>query len=113
MRSTVEGELWTVTDEIREGGDSRFSKRVGKQVSDLATLGFGAPLFEGERPPDLGSRWVPKRRLGAPASGPRTPLRAKEAVTRPAPSIHELAEGHRRQVKKHRESGGSDQTTRN
>ncbi len=92
-----------MTDELREAVISRF-KRVGKQVSDLATLEV-----------ELARSAIP----GSATDGGRgdarlkgVTLRAKEASPDMLHSIHELAEDIRRQVKKHREKRRMRQRTR-
>jgi putative sigma-54 modulation protein len=84
-----------VTDELREAVIQRFA-RVGKQVSELATL--EVELFE-EKNPRIADRNVAEATLGLKG----VTLRAKEASPDMLHSIHEMAEDIRRQVKKHRE----------
>ena len=95
MRIDVRGVNVEVNDELREAVTSRF-KRVGKQVSSLATL--EVELRE-ERNPRIRDSMVAEATLRLKG---RT-LRAKEASPEMLHSIHELAEDIRRQVKKHRE----------
>ncbi len=95
MRIDVRGVNVEVNAELREAVTSRF-KRVGKQVSSLATL--EVELRE-ERNPRIRDSMVAEATLRLKG---RT-LRAKEASPEMLHSIHELAEDIRRQVKKHRE----------
>jgi putative sigma-54 modulation protein len=84
-----------VTDELREAVIQRFA-RVGKQVSELATL--EVELCE-EKNPRIADRMVAEATLRLKG----ITLRAKEASPDMLHSIHEMAEDIRRQVKKHRE----------
>jgi putative sigma-54 modulation protein len=95
MRIEVRGRNVEVTDELREHVVKRF-RRVGKQVSDLATL--DVEVYE-ERNPSISDRQVAEATLYLKGAT----LRAKEASPEIAHTIHELAEDIRRQVKKHRE----------
>ena len=88
MRIDVRGVNLEVTDELREAVVSRF-RRVGKQVSDLATL-------------DIELREELKG----------VTLRATESSPEMLHSIHELAEDIRRQVKRHREKRRKRHQTR-
>jgi putative sigma-54 modulation protein len=104
VRIDVRGRNVEVTDEIREAIVSRF-KRVGKQVSELATLEI--ELLE-ERNPRIKDREVAEATLHLK----RVTLRAREASPDMLHSIHELAEDIRRQVKKHREKRRARERTR-
>ena len=104
MRIEVRGKNVEVTDELREAVIQRFA-RVGKQVSELATL--EVELFE-ERNPRIADRMVAEATLGLKG----VTLRAKEASPDMLHSIHEMAEDIRRQVKKHREKRRKRQRTR-
>jgi len=84
-----------VTDELREQVTKRF-QRVGKQVSELATL--DVELSE-ERNPAIADSHIAEATLRLKG----VTLRAREASPEMMHSIHELAEDIRRQVKKHRE----------
>lgn len=95
MRIEIRGVNVEVNDELREAVTSRFA-RVGKQVSDLATLDI--ELRE-ERNPRIADKMVAEATLRLKGKT----LRAKEAYPEMLHSIHELAEDIRRQVKKHRE----------
>jgi putative sigma-54 modulation protein len=95
VRIEVRGKNVEVTDELREAVTQRF-ERIGKQVSEFATL--DVELFE-EKNPRIADRMVAEATLGLKG----VTLRAKEASPDMLHSIHELAEDIRRQVKKHRE----------
>jgi putative sigma-54 modulation protein len=84
-----------VTDELREAVIQRFA-RVGKQVSELATL--EVELCE-EKNPRIADSEVAEATIHLKG----VTLRAKEASPDMLHSIHEIAEDIRRQVKKHRE----------
>jgi putative sigma-54 modulation protein len=104
VRIEVRGKNVEITDEVREAVIQRFA-RVGKQVSDLATLDI--ELSE-EKNPRIADRMVAEATLGLKG----VTLRAKEASPDMLHSIHELAEDIRRQVKKHRDKRRKRQTTR-
>lgn len=84
-----------VTDELRGHVTKRF-RRVGKQVSELATL--DVEVYE-EPNPSIEDSQVAEATLRLKG----VTLRAREATPEMAHTIHELAEDIRRQVKKHRE----------
>jgi ribosome hibernation promoting factor len=104
VRIEVRGKHVEVTEELREAVIQRF-QRVGKQVSDLATL--DVELCE-EKNPRISDRMVAEATLRLKG----VTLRAKEASPDMLHSIHELAEDMRRQVKKHREKRRKRQRTR-
>jgi putative sigma-54 modulation protein len=104
VRIEVRGRNVEVTDELREVVIQRFA-RVGKQVSELATL--EVELFE-EKNPRIADRNVAEATLQLKG----VTLRAKEASPDMLHSIHEMAEDIRRQVKKHREKRRKRQRTR-
>jgi putative sigma-54 modulation protein len=104
VRIDVRGRNVEVTEELREAVISRF-RRVGNQVSELATLEI--ELSE-ERNPRIKDRMVAEATLGLKG----ITLRAKEASPDMLHTIHELAEDVRRQVKKHREKRRKRQRTR-
>jgi putative sigma-54 modulation protein len=104
VRIDVRGRNVEVTDEVREAVISRF-KRVGKQVSELATL--EVELSE-ERNPRIKDKEVAEATLYLKG----VTLRAKECSPDMLHSIHELAEDIRRQVKKHREKRRARERTR-
>lgn len=95
MRIEIRGRNVELTDELREHIRKRF-QRVGRQVSDLATL--DVELSE-ERNPSIADRQVAEATLRLKG----ITLRAREATPEMTHTIHELAEDIRRQVKKHRE----------
>src|SRR3954449_7596634 len=104
MRIEVRGRNVEVTDEIRQAVIQRF-QRVGKQVSEFATL--EVELCE-EKNPRIADKMVAEATLGLKG----VTLRAKEASPDMLHSIHELAEDVRRQVKKHREKRRKRHRTR-
>jgi putative sigma-54 modulation protein len=104
VRIEVRGRNVEVTDELREAVVQRFA-RVGKQVSDLATL--EVELTE-ERNPRISDRMVAEGTLHLKG----VTVRAREASPDMLHSIHELAEDIRRQVKKHRDKRRKRQRTR-
>jgi len=95
MRIEIRGRNVEVTDELREHVLKRF-RRIGKQVSELATL--DVELYE-ERNPAIADSQVADATLRLKG----TTVRASESSPSMAHTIHELAEDVRRQVKKHRE----------
>ena len=104
MRIEVHGKNVEVTDELCEAVIQRF-QRVGKQVSELATL--EVELLE-EKNPRIADREVAEATLQLKG----VTLRAKEASPDMLHSIHEMAEDIRRQVKKHRDKRRKRQRTR-
>lgn len=104
MRIEVRGKNVEVTDELRQAVIQRF-ERVGKQVSEFATL--DVELCE-ERNPRISDRMVAEATMGLKG----VTLRAREASPDMLHTIHELAENIRRQVKKHREKRRKRQRTR-
>ncbi|HWO16675.1 MAG TPA: ribosome-associated translation inhibitor RaiA [Solirubrobacterales bacterium] len=95
MRIEVRGRNVEITDELRGHVIKRF-RRVGRQVSELATL--DVEIYE-ERNPSIADSQVAEATLRLKG----VTLRAKEASPEMAHTIHHLAEDIRRQVKKHRE----------
>jgi putative sigma-54 modulation protein len=95
VRIDVRGRNTEVTDELRSHVEKRFA-RIGRQVSDLATL--DVELSE-ERNPSNPDRMVAEATLQLKG----VTLRAREASPEMLHSIHALAEDIRRQVKRHRE----------
>jgi putative sigma-54 modulation protein len=96
MRIEVRGRNGVeIDDELREHVMKRF-QRVGRQVSELATLDV---VVSEERNPSIADSQVAEATLRVKG----TTLHAKEASPEMAHTIHELAEDIRRQVKKHRE----------
>jgi len=104
MRIEVRGRNVEVDDELREHVIKRF-RRVGKQVSELATL--DVKLWE-ERNPAIADSQVAEATLRLKG----VTLHAKEASPEMAHTVHELAEDIRRQVKKHREKRRKRRRTR-
>lgn len=104
MRIEVRGRNVEVTEELHDAVVSRF-RRVGKQVSELATL--DVELRE-ERNPSITDKYVAQATLALKG----VTLRAEEATPEMLHSIHELAEDIRRQVKKHREKRRARERTR-
>lgn len=104
MRIEVRGRNVEVDDELREHVHKRFS-RVGRQVSELATL--DVTLSE-ERNPAIADNQVAEATLRLKG----VTLHAKEASPEMAHTVHELAEDIRRQVKKHREKRRKRSRTR-
>ena len=95
MRIEVRGRNTEVTDELREAVRKRFA-RIGRQVSELATL--DVELSE-ERNPAVADSQIAEATLHVKG----VTLRAREASPEMLHSIHEVAEDLRRQVKRHRE----------
>ena len=95
MRIEIRGRNVDVDEELREHVIKRF-RRVGKQVSNLATL--DVEIYE-ERNPSIADSQVAQATLRLKG----VTLRAHEASPQMSHTIHELAEDIRRQVKKHRE----------
>jgi putative sigma-54 modulation protein len=104
VRIELQGRKVELTDELREQVTQRF-KRVGKQVSDLATL--EVTLAE-ERNPSIVEKYVVDATLHLKG----VTLRAHEATPEMVHSIHEAAEDIRRQVKRHREKRRKRSQTR-
>jgi putative sigma-54 modulation protein len=104
MRIEIRGRNVEVDDELREHVFKRF-RRVGNQVSELATL--DVELFE-ERNPSIADNQVAEATLRLKG----VTLRAHEASPQMSHTIHELAEDIRRQVKKHREKRRKRSQTR-
>jgi putative sigma-54 modulation protein len=104
MRIEIRGRNVEMTDELREHVEKRFD-RVGKQVSELATL--EVELSE-ERNPSIADSQVAEATLRLKGKT----LHAREASPEMAHTIHELAEDMRRQVKRHREKRRKRSQTR-
>jgi putative sigma-54 modulation protein len=104
MRIEVRGRHVEVDDELRELVQKRF-RRVGKQVSELATLDV---IVWEERNPAIADRQVAEATLRLKG----VTLHAKEASPEMTHTIHELAEDIRRQVKRHREKRRKRSRTR-
>lgn len=95
MRIEIRGRNVEIDDELRGHVIKRF-RRVGRQVSELATL--DVEIYE-ERNPSIADCHVAEATLRLKG----VTLRAREASPDIGHTIHELAEDIRRQVKKHRE----------
>lgn len=95
MRIEVRGRNVDVDEELRDHVLKRF-RRVGRQVSELATL--DVTVWE-ERNPAIADSQVAEATLRLKG----VTLHAKECSPEMSRSVHELAEDIRRQVKKHRE----------
>jgi putative sigma-54 modulation protein len=95
MRIEVRGRNVEIDDELREHVMKRFG-RVGRQVSELATL--DVTLWE-ERNPAIADSQVAEATLRLKG----ITLHAKEAAPEMSHAIHELAQDVQRQVKKHRD----------
>lgn len=104
MRIEVRGRNTEVTDQLRADVAKRFA-RVGRQVSELATLEI--ELRE-ERNPAISDRQVAEATLRLKG----TTLRAHEASPEMLHSIHAVADDIRRQVKRHREKRRKRSQTR-
>jgi putative sigma-54 modulation protein len=104
MRIEIRGRNVEVTDELRSHVTKRF-RRVGRQVSELATLDI--EIYE-ERNPSIEDSHVAEATLRLKG----VTLRAREASPEMVHTIHALAEDIRRQVKKHREKRRKRQRTR-
>jgi ribosome hibernation promoting factor len=94
MRIEVRGRNVEVDEELREHVLKRF-RRVGRQVSELATLEV---IVSEERNPAIADSQIAEATLRLK----RVTLHAKEASPEMAHTIHELAQDVHRQVKKHR-----------
>lgn len=104
MRIEIRGRNVEVDDELRQHVLKRF-RRVGKQVSPLATL--DVELSE-ERNPSIPDNQVAEATLRLKG----VTLRASEASPDMGHTIHELSEDIRRQVKRHREKRRKRRQTR-
>jgi putative sigma-54 modulation protein len=104
MRIEVRGRNVEIDEELREHVFKRF-RRVGRQVSELATL--DVTIWE-ERNPAIADSQVAEATLRLKG----VTLHAKECSPEMAHTIHELAEDIRRQVKKHREKRRKRRQTR-
>src|SRR5215208_7821107 len=104
MRIEIRGRNVDVDDELREHVIKRF-RRVGKQVSGLATL--DVEIYE-ERNPSIADSQVAEATLRLKG----VTLRAHEASPEMHRTIHELSDDMRRQVKRHREKRRKRSQTR-
>jgi putative sigma-54 modulation protein len=104
MRIEIRGRNVEVDEEMRGQVFKRF-RRVGQQVSELATL--DVELAE-ERNPSITDSQVAEATLRLKG----VTLRAHEASPEMTHTIHKLAEDIRRQVKKHRDMRRKRRQTR-
>jgi putative sigma-54 modulation protein len=104
VRIEVRGRNVEVTEELRDAIHKRFS-RVGRQVSELATLEI--ELSE-ESNPRITDSQIAEATLHLKG----TTIRAQEASPEMLHSIHKIAEDVRRQVKKNRELRRGRERTR-
>jgi putative sigma-54 modulation protein len=104
VRIEIQGRNIDLTEELREHVMRKF-KRVGRQVSELATL--EVVLFE-ERNPSVTDKCVAEATLHLKG----VTLRAREASPDMLHSIHKLGDDIRRQVKRHREKRRKRHQTR-
>jgi putative sigma-54 modulation protein len=105
VRIEVRGRNAEVTEELREAIHKRFA-RIGRQVSELATLEVE---LSQERNPSIADSEVAEATLFLKGAT----LRAREASPEMLHSIHEVAEDIRRQVKRDREKRrGREQSRR-
>jgi putative sigma-54 modulation protein len=104
VRIEIRGRNVEVTEEIREHIEKRF-RRIGKQVSELATLDI--ELSE-ERNPAISDGEVAEATLQLKG----VTLRAREAAPEMMHAINELVEDMQRQVKRHREKRRKRRQTR-
>ena len=95
MKIEVKGRNFGVTDEIRQKIEKRFEK-VGKQVSELATLEI--ELSE-ERNPSIRDKCVAEATLHVKGAT----LRAKDASESMSHTVNLVADELARQVKRHRD----------
>ena len=104
VRIEIRGRNVEVTDELSDHVHKRF-RRIGRQVSDLATL--DVEIYQ-ERNPSISDSEVAEATLRLKG----VTLRAREASPDMRHSIHELSEDMRRQVKRHREKRRKRRQTR-
>ena len=95
MRIGVKGRHYDVSEDVRRKVEKRFEK-VGKQVSELATL--DVELSE-EQNPSIRERCVAEATLYVKG----TTLRASAKADNMSTAVHDAAEELARQVKKHRD----------
>ena len=95
MKIEVRGRNVEVTEELREQVIKRF-RRVGRQVSDLATLEVE---LRQEKNPAIADRYVAEATLHLK----KATVRAREAEPEMIHAIHHVAEDVRRQVKRLRD----------
>jgi putative sigma-54 modulation protein len=95
MQIEVKGRHMTISDEIREHVEKRFAK-VGKQVSELATMEMELSQEQNQSNPDAFVAEVTLRLKG-------TTLRARDRSSDVAHSINLVADELAVQVKRHRD----------
>jgi putative sigma-54 modulation protein len=95
MRMEIRGRNVEMTDDLHEMVRKRF-QRLGRQVSDLATLEV---VLSEERNPSIADNQIAEATFHLKG----VTLRAHERSPQMTHSVHKLAEDLRRQVKKHRE----------
>ena len=95
MRMEIRGRNVVMTDDLREMVRKRF-QRLGRQVSDLATLEV---VLSEERNPSISESQVAEATFYLKG----VTLRARECSPEMSQAVQKLAEDVRRQVKKHRE----------
>jgi putative sigma-54 modulation protein len=95
VKIEVRGRNVEVTEELRGQVIKRF-RRVGRQVSDLATLEVE---LRKEKNPAIADRYIVEATLHLK----KATLRAREAETEMIHAIHHAAEDVRRQVKRLRD----------
>jgi putative sigma-54 modulation protein len=104
VRIEIRGRNVEVTEELRDHIEKRF-RRIGKQVSELATLDI--ELSE-ERNPAIPDGQLAEATLQLKG----VTLRAREAAPEMMHAINELVEDMQRQVKRHREKRRKRRQTR-
>ena len=104
MRIEVRGRNVEVTPELEDAVQKRF-KRIGRQVSELATV--EVELAE-ERNPRVTDKYIAEATLHLKGKT----IRARKATPEMVHSIHEIAEDMRRQVKRDREMRRGRERTR-
>jgi putative sigma-54 modulation protein len=104
MRIEIRGRNVEVTEELHEMVRKRF-QRLGRQVSDLATLEV---VLSEERNPSIADNQIAEATFHLKG----VTLRAEECSPQMTHTVHELAEDLRRQVKKHRDLRRNRRQTR-
>jgi putative sigma-54 modulation protein len=104
MRMDIRGRNVEVTEDLHEMVRKRF-QRLGRQVSDLATLDV---VLSEERNPSIADNQIAEATFHLKG----VTLRAHECSPQMTHSIHELAEDLQRQVKKHRDLRRNRRQTR-
>jgi len=104
VRIEVRGRNVEVTDELRDAIHKRF-KRIGRQVSELATLEVE---LSQERNPRVADSQIAEATLYLKGKT----IRAHESSPEMLHSVHRIAEDVRRQVKRNRELRRGRERTR-